>query len=205
MKKTIFIFLLALIFSVYTVNCITADSLWHQSQGAMYSTHKKEVRVGDIITIYISESSSAVQEASTRTQKQSQMSSNFLSNWDQIANILGNDTIRKRHELDIQGEDEYQGLGQTTRKSSVKAVISAIVTEILDSGNIYIVGEHKVKVNDEVETIRVSGIIRPGDIQSNNSVYSYQIAKAEVSVNGAGVVGSKQTPGILTKMFNWLF
>ena len=84
-------------------------------------------------------------------------------------------------------------------------MITAVITEILEGGNVYVVGEHKVKVNNEVETIRVSGIIRPSDIGMGNTINSYQIAKAEVSVNGSGVVGSKQNPGVLTKMFNWLF
>ena len=64
---------------------------------------------------------------------------------------------------------------------------------------------HKVKVNDELETIRVAGVIRPQDISPKNSVYSYQVAKAEISVHGSGVVASKQSPGIMTKVFNWLF
>ncbi|NBV84582.1 flagellar basal body L-ring protein FlgH, partial [bacterium] len=64
---------------------------------------------------------------------------------------------------------------------------------------------NKVKVNQEMETIRISGIIRPSDISAANTIDSYQIAKAEVSVNGSGVIGSKQSPGVLTKMFNWLF
>ena len=84
-------------------------------------------------------------------------------------------------------------------------MISSVITEILDNGNLYLEGIHKVKVNDELETIRVAGVVRPQDISPKNSIFSYQIAKAEISVNGSGVVASKQSPGVLTKMFNWLF
>ena len=83
--------------------------------------------------------------------------------------------------------------------------MTAMVTEVMETGNLFIVGEHEVKVNNEVETVRISGIIRPQDITGQNTVLSSQVAKVEVSVNGAGVVASKQSPGILTKMFNWLF
>ena len=118
-----------------------------------------------------------------------------------MANVLGNERVRRTYDLSVRGDDSYNGSGQTSRSSQVRAVVTSLVTEILENGNLFIVGEHKVKVNDEMQTIRVAGIIRPADIAPNNSVLSSQIAKAEVSVNGAGVVGSKQTPGILTKMF----
>jgi flagellar L-ring protein FlgH len=197
--------ILTSIFILLFISPLSADSLWDYARIPIYGTPSKEIQIGDVITVRISESSSAVQEATTRTSKQSQIGTDFMSNWDQVANLLGSETIRKQHEFGISGEDQYRGLGQTSRKSSVTSVITAIVTEILDSGNIFIVGEHKVKVNNEVETIRISGIIRPEDIDPSNGVDSYQIAKAEISVIGAGVIGAKQSPGILTKTLNWLF
>ena len=188
-----------------TLQGIHADSLWSQRRGDIYSIQKKRIKVGDIITIYISETTSAVQSATTRTNKDASIGANFGNNWDQINNVLGNRTKRETYNLDMGGNDAFQGTGQTSRTSQVKAVVTATITEILKSGNLYIVGEHHVKVNNEVETIRISGIIRPQDITAKNSVFSYQIAKAEVSVNGAGVVTSKQNPGVLTKMVNWVF
>ncbi len=198
-----------LIFSIIVIvsaSNIQADSLWDQSTiDSFYTSKSRSVSIGDIITVRISEASSAVHEASTSTKKKSKLGTDLLSAWDQVANLLGNENIRKQHELSIEGEDEYNGLGQTSRKSRVRAVVSAVVTEILESGNLFIVGEHRVKINDEVETIRISGIIRPEDIQANNDIYSHQLAKAQVSVHGRGIVGSKQTPGFLTKLLNWLF
>lgn len=197
-----------LIFSLLLVGgtCLYADSLWDQSeQTSFYNQPKRRISVGDTVTIRISEQTSAVQEASTKTDKQSSLELDLLANWDQVSDILGNESVRRRLDSSLTGGDSYNGLGQTTRRSRVQAVVTAVVTEILDSGNLYVVGEHKVKVNDEVETIRISGIIRPVDIRPDNSIFSYQLAKAEVSVHGAGVVGSKQTPGVMTRMFNWLF
>ncbi|MFC1771327.1 flagellar basal body L-ring protein FlgH [Candidatus Margulisiibacteriota bacterium] len=187
------------------ISCSWADSLWQSARTPIYGTPSKEIRVGDIITIRISESSSAVHEASTRTSKLSQIGTDFLSNWDQVANILGSETIRKQHEFGLEGNDAYRGLGQTSRKSRLTAIISGRVTEILENGNIFLVAERKLKINNEVEILRISGTINPEDIDSNNSVASYQIAEAEVSVLGSGVIGNKQSPGILTKSLNWLF
>lgn len=184
---------------------VFADSLWNEALGPFYGVSKKMIGVGDMVTIFISESAAASQEASTRTAKDSQIGSNFLSGWDQVANLLGNETIRKTHDFNLQGDDRFVGSGKTSRKSQINAVVTAVITEVMDNGNLFIVGEHNVKVNHEVQTIRISGIIRPEDIAPNNSVLSSQVAKKKVSFNGGGVIASKQSPGIVTKMFNWFF
>ena len=205
MKKLFILIVSLLLFQSFSLDMLYADSLYADYTANLYGAPVRRVLVGDIITVVISESTSAVQEASTRTQKASEFNLDFLSGYDQVANLLGSETIRKTYEASLAGEDDYAGSGQTSRRSRVDALISAVVTEILDNGNVYIVGEHRVKVNNEVETIRVAGIVRPSDIGPGNRINSFQIAKVELSVNGAGVVGSKQSPGILTKMFNWLF
>ena len=185
---------------------ISADSLWVKAQhNSMYTVPQRQVGVGDVVTILISESTSAVQQARTSTEKQSGLNADLLSDWNQIANLLGNERIRKDFDLQLGGGDSYQGSGQTSRSSQVRAVVTAMVTEVLENGNLFIIGEHKVKVNNEVQVIQVSGIVRPRDISENNSVLSSQIARAEVSINGSGVVGAKQNPGLMSKMFNWLF
>ncbi|MBH38041.1 hypothetical protein CL658_03310 [bacterium] len=198
------IFLLVLISLLFPME-VVADSLFDNAKTPFYGVNRRLIRVGEIITIYVSESTSAAQQASTSTERESRLGASLQANWEQIGNLLGNETLNQKREYGLNGDDKYEGSGQTSRRSQVKAVVSSVVTEILDNGNLYIEGVHKVKVNDELETIRVAGIIRPQDISPKNSVYSYQVAKAEISVHGTGVVASKQSPGILTKMFNWLF
>lgn len=181
------------------------DSLWKKSSDSLFSARRSN-RVGDVITIYISESSSAAQEAGTNASKQSSIGANFTDSWDQVAQVLGSDeSMRKTKSMKIGGQDQFSGTGKTTRKSKVDAVMTAIITEVFENGTMYIVGDRNVKVNDETETIHISGIIRPEDITPENTIFSSQIARAEVSVKGSGVVGSKQTPGLLTKVLNWLF
>ena len=202
--KKVFWYLLISIF-LLDVGIMFADSLYDYAKAPFYGVSRRRIQVGDIVTIYVSESTSAVQQASTRTERESKLGGNVENSWEQIGNILGNETLKQNQEYKLAGNDEYEGSGQTSRRSQVKAVISSVITEILDNGNLYLEGIHKVKVNDELETIRVAGVVRPQDISAKNSVFSYQIAKAEISVNGSGVVASKQSPGVLTKMFNWLF
>ena len=192
------------IFIVTGTAQVQADSLYDRNQPSLFSTARPP-KIGDVITVYVSEASSAAQQAGTNTSKSSSIQGTFTDIWNQVANPGSSESSRKDKQIQIGGGDKYTGAGKTTRTSQVKAIVSVLVTEILENGNLYIVGDHQVKVNDEAETIHITGIIRPIDIGPNNSIYSYQIAKAEVSVKGTGVVASKQTPGILTKMFDWLF
>jgi len=53
--------------------------------------------------------------------------------------------------------------------------------------------------------IKITGIVRPSDISSDNSVYSYNISDAEITFEGSGMIDSSQKPGILTRLFHWLF
>ena len=195
--------LLLISFLVFTP--IYADSLYDNARTPFYGSARRVIDVGHVVTVYVSESASAVQQASTSTERESSLAATIDSSWEQISDLLGNETITQERAYELNGQDAYNGAGQTSRRSQVKAVVSSVVTEILDNGNLYIEGIHKVKVNDELETIRIAGVIRPGDISPANSVFSYQIAKAEISVNGQGVVAAKQSPGLMTKVFNWLF
>lgn len=189
----------------FSTDCVFGDSLWKKNSESLFSAPRSN-RIGDVITIYISENSSAVQQADTNTSKESSVGANFLDSWNQVAQVLGSDeSMRKNKNISLGGQDKYTGGGKTSRTSKVQAVITAVITEILENGNLYIVGERNVKVNDEIETIYISGIIRQEDITPENTVFSYQIARADISVKGSGVVGAKQTPGIMTKFFNWLF
>jgi flagellar L-ring protein FlgH len=203
--KTFKYLLIISLFFLFGTQLVFSDTLWGSDIESLYSARKAN-KVGDLITIYISVTSTAVQEAGTTTSKESKISADLFNAWDQVAVQVGADeSLRKTQKYTIGGNDKYSGVGQTSRKSQVKAIITATVIEVLSNKNLYLMGEHKVKVNNEIETIRISGIVRPEDITPQNSVYSHQIAKAEISVNGVGVVGSKQNPGVLTKLFNWFF
>ena len=203
MKKTLLCIAIS-IFGLMPI-AIEADSLWDYAKPPFYGVSRRQIRVGDIITIYVSESTSAAQQASTSTEKGAAIEVGIEAGWEQISNLLGNETLTQERAYELAGSDEFEGTGKTSRRSQVKAVVASVVTEVLDNGNLYVEGVHQVKVNNEIETVRVAGLIRPQDISPKNSVFSYQIAKAEISVNGTGVVSAKQSPGIMTKLLNWMF
>ena len=196
MKKLKLSIALLLTASLLPIFPVFADSIWERTSTSPYSV-SKSFRVGDIITILVLETTSAVQKAGTDTNVNDSLSLAFSSNL--------NSFNRPGKAITGSGGNTYKGLGSTTRTSNVTTKIAAVVIRVMPNGNLMISGDHRVEVNDEIQTIRISGMVRPKDVSLQNTVYSYQVAGADVSVKGKGVVGEAESPGMFTRFFNWIF
>jgi flagellar L-ring protein precursor FlgH len=71
--------------------------------------------------------------------------------------------------------------------------------------NLVINGSRRIVINQEEQTIKISGVVRPSDIQADNSVYSYNISDATILMEGNGLVEKVQGPGLITKFLHFLF
>ena len=198
MKKIILLALMSLIIFLSSSIFVYSDSIWNGSSSSLYSI-SKAFKVGDIITVIVLESTSADQNAQTNTNANDTLAGVFNTTLSRLGFAPGEKT------LSINGSNVYSGVGDTTRTSAVTTKISAVVVKILPNGNLVIAGEHRVEVNDEVQTIEISGMVRPNDVSLQNTVYSYQVAAADVSVKGKGVVGDAESPGVVIRFLNWLF
>jgi flagellar L-ring protein precursor FlgH len=178
---------------------VTADSIWNKESASPYST-QKAYKEGDIINIIVLESTVAQNKAGTNTDVRDNLSVKFSHTIQRLAPVIGTD-----NQMTGQAGNKYKGLGQTSRASNVQARIAAWVTEVLPNGNLSIKGKHKVEVNDEIQAITITGVVRPKDISGANSIYSYQVANASLAVRGTGVIAETESPGWLTRIFNWLF
>lgn len=199
LKNRLFLLVMFFVFLFAPISA-NSDSIWQDNVGISPYSTQKAYRVGDIVYVLIVESTSALQKGTTKTQVKDELSANLTHTINKIASIIPLDT-------DITGKADlkYQGGGQTERTSTVQAKVAARVTEVLPNGVLKITGQHVVAVNDEEQSIIITGVIRSKDISMANTVYSYQVAGATVSVQGAGVLGEAQSPGWFTRMFNWLF
>lgn len=195
MKKLLFAIFLLFIYAAAG----SADSIWNENSGSPYSPHKA-YKAGDIINVLILESSTAKNEAGTKSDIKDDLSAKFTHTLQRLAPIIG-----ANNQIVGQAANRYTGDGSTTRGNKVTARIAAWVTEVLPNGNLAIQGKHKVEVNDEIQEIAFEGIVRPKDISGANTLYSYQVANAELSVKGTGVVSDTSAPGWITRILNWLF
>jgi flagellar L-ring protein precursor FlgH len=159
----------------------------------LFSDHRA-MRVDDILTIIIVESAKAGSESRTNTSKGTELgfSAQSLS-------------LLSPNQFGAGNHSKYDGKGATSRSGSLSATITARVIEVLESGNLVIEGSKVVEINQEKEIIKISGVVRPQDIQKNNIVFSSSIADAEITYSGSGAVNTAARPGFFTRLANWLF
>ncbi len=154
----------------------------------------KARRVGDLITILITESSTAKSTAKTKTDNSSEVSGgpglgilNFIKPWDMTV------------------ENSYKGDGDTQRKGNLQAEMTARIVEVLHNGDYRLEGTRMININGEKQLIEITGVCRPRDIMPNNTILSTYISDAQIAYNGSGIVNDATEPGVVTKVLNWLF
>ena len=97
------------------------------------------------------------------------------------------------------------GSGDIDRSEAVELTVAAVVTQILPNGNLVIAGRQEVRINYEVRELLVSGIARPEDITSDNTIKHTQIAEARISYGGRGHLSEVQKPRYGQELYEVLF
>ncbi len=165
-------------------------------------TDKKGKRVGDVITVLVLENAQASNNTKTKTGHKNGMEAGFgdpngifskIPGWESLMNFKAGT------------EQDFEGQGETQREGTLQATVSVKIVEVLDNGNLLIKGTKQVTLNEEVETIELTGLIRPEDITAHNTVMSNKIADAMIKYSGQGVNSDAQKPGWVTRIFNWFF
>jgi len=164
---------------------------WAEEVFSLFTTPRAS-KVGDTVTVIISEFSTATQIAKTDFARSSQMEGE--------AGLNGGFSVNGG--LDY--SNKYAGSGATKRQGSVNARITAEVVEVLPTGNLKIRGSKKIVVNQEEQIIFVEGVVRPQDIGKDNTVFSTKLAHAVISLKGRGVVNESRKPGIIARILGWL-
>ncbi|HTY13740.1 MAG TPA: flagellar basal body L-ring protein FlgH [Candidatus Omnitrophota bacterium] len=191
---------LALLLFLGLATAAGSDSLYKVGQTGSPYTPEKSFRVGDIITVLVVESSSAQHKAGTNSNVSDDFGVKFVHTLERLNPLIGPSSS-------VNGDlsQKYGGTGSTQRESNIQAKIAAEVTEVMENGNLRIEGKHTVRVNDENQEILVSGVVRSKDVTITNTIYSYQVADADISIKGSGTVQEAEAPGWFTRILNWLF
>ncbi len=165
-------------------------------------------RVGDLITVRITENVATNLDANTETSRKSSTSAALKA-------LLGAErTLRRAHPnlgddevISLASEATFAGKGETGRNAQVAAILTCEVLEVVPSGNLRVWGWKQVQVNRETQFVVLDGIVRPRDIQMDNTVDSELLAQAKIEVTGTGVVSDRQGPGWGTRLLDkiWPF
>lgn len=188
-------------------NVAKSGSIYVSGTGMLLYKDNKAKQVGDIITILLSEETSATKSASTNTAK---------SNEIDIANptILGaSPSFRLPKVLPLGGRDlnfentfdsssSFAGEGDSSQSNQLSGSVTAIVTRVLPNGNLVLKGKKRITINQGDEFIQISGVVRPSDILSDNSVHSTKVANAEIAYSGDGVITDSNRTGWMSRFFN---
>jgi flagellar L-ring protein precursor FlgH len=182
-------------------------SIWAGENAANTLFADKKARyVNDIVTIVISEVSQGTNKASTDTSRSSDSTAGIDAFLGLDHAILSrNAGMGSKIEIGGSSSSNLKGTGNTTRGGQLEAIITARVLRVLDNGNLLIEGRRQLTVNEEDQYIIITGIIRPEDISSDNSIASQYIADARIVYTGQGIINDKMRPGWMTRIVDWVW
>ena len=176
------------------------------ADGAIYASgtevrlfeDRKAGRVGDILTVRLVERTNASKNSATSTAKATET---------ELANptVLGRPITKDGVPLfqgSLSGDQTFDGTGASSQSNSLTGDITVTVIEQLPNGNLRIRGEKWVTLNQGREFIRLSGIIRRDDIETDNSVLSNRIADAEIAYSSRGVLAAANRMGLVSRFFH---
>ena len=162
-------------------------SIYSTSSAGLFSSDRRAKKVGDILSVTLSEtfsSNKAVTNSSGKT--------------DNIGVEVGPTGIM-RNFAGLGGTasktNSFSGSMATNQSNSLSGTLSATVVRVFPNGNLEIKGQKKLRITEGTEYIRLTGIIRPQDISTSNSVSSAKIAEAQIEYVGAGILDSASKPG----------
>jgi flagellar L-ring protein precursor FlgH len=151
-----------------------AQSLYREDSWRPLTADNKAFRPGDVLTVQVFENSSAVTSADTGTRRNNQLQADLAHGGHSVAQTS----------LAVGGD--FDGGGRTQRTSRLLTTVSVTVQEVLPGGQLRIAGAQSLTVNDEVQTVRLEGLVRPTDVSDANVVQSTRIAEAHITYLGEG-------------------
>ncbi|MFC4270629.1 flagellar basal body L-ring protein FlgH [Sneathiella chungangensis] len=183
-----------------------ANSLWRPGSKAFFKDQRAN-QVGDIVTVLVEIEDKATLNNSTDTSRTTSENAGFaglLGLESQVTKVLPEGTSASAL-VDLGSDHSVSGSGAVNRNETINMEIAAIVTQILPNGNMVIVGRQEVRVNFESRDLSVTGVVRPEDITSSNTVQSSKIAEARIAYGGRGHLTDVQQGRYGQQLFDIIF
>lgn len=193
---------------------LSAEKKGERTEGSLFRedsylntlfSDQRAKRRGDIVLVRIVEVSQASEKASTDTSRSSSINAGIPNLFGLEVNPQARFFSNPSKLIGASSESKYAGSGETLRAGSLSATLTAKVVDVLPNGNLVIEGRREILVNDEKKEIILSGIIRPRDIGSDNSILSTQIADARIIYKGVGVISERTKPGWALRLFDLIW
>ncbi len=177
-----------------------ASSLWQRSSGGFFAD-QRATKVGDILTVLIEiDDQASLSNASDRDRSGSSQFTKpkFFGYGGMLHRLLPGVSaadLPSDNVVDLSSQTTASGSGSISRNESISLKVAALVMQMLPNGNMVVAGRQEVKVNQELRELRVAGIIRPQDINMNNTIPYEKIAEARITYGGEGSISRQQLRG----------
>ena len=166
-------------------------SLWRPGSRAFFKD-QRAAQVGDLVTVLVDITDAADMEdgtTATRTGTESMGIPNLFGLKGKIAQALTG-----TNSLATNSSNSNVSTGTIKRNESVTLRLAGTVMQLLPNGNFVVGARQEVRVNSELRVLEVSGIVRPQDISSDNTITHDRMAEARISYGGRGQLTDLQTP-----------
>jgi flagellar L-ring protein precursor FlgH len=169
------------------------NSLWRSGSRAFFKDQRAH-QIGDILTVSVNITDKANFENETQRSRSAKEDSG-------ITDFAGSKLLPPAAQAVLPGRiltadstASSDGKGSVNRQEALQTNVAAVVTQLLPNGNLVVEGKQEVRVNFEIRELIVAGIVRPEDIQSDNTIDSTKIAEARIAYGGRGQITDVQQP-----------
>ena len=155
-------------------------------------------RVGDIINVVLEESTAASKSASTNAARGANVDVDGPNVFGLPVTLGGRNLLA----TDVSASSDFNGAADSSQRNSLSGSIAVTVHEVLPNGLLRIRGEKVLTLNQGSEVVRVSGLVREVDIRPNNAVLSSEIADADITYGGNGLLADTNRAGWFTRLMS---
>jgi flagellar L-ring protein precursor FlgH len=160
------------------------NSLWRNGSRAFFKDQRAH-QIGDILTIQVNITDKANIANETQRSRDTKEDSGIDNFFGKSKIPIMNAPIGTRI-LTADSTSSSDGKGSVNRSEALQTNVAAVVTQVLPNGNLVVEGKQEIRVNFEIRELIVAGIVRPEDIQSDNTIDSSKIAQARIAYGGRG-------------------
>ncbi|MBN1505473.1 MAG: flagellar basal body L-ring protein FlgH [Sedimentisphaerales bacterium] len=195
------VFVLVLV--LWACDCAGAGSIWAKRTKGMKSLYADDVArgIGDTLTIKVSEASKVDNKGKRDLKKETGRSAEFDGE-------LGIDNILESipgFTMSADSSNELKSKADFKDERSFEDRVSVVVMDVLPNGNLVVAGTRDRRIAGDVQTIEVSGLVRPSDIAFDNTVQSEQVANFRIVTKNKGVSAPYTRPGWVGRIFDVLW
>ncbi|HEY7641656.1 MAG TPA: flagellar basal body L-ring protein FlgH [Steroidobacteraceae bacterium] len=158
-------------------------------------------RVGDTLTIRLNERTNASKSSTTSTKKSTNIDLPGPTIAGRPVTVHGTPIL----ETSVDNKTDFDGEGTSAQSNRLEGDITVTVAQRLSNGNLLVRGQKWITINQGQEFVRIQGIVRPIDIDPDNSISSLKVADAMIAYGGKGALANANSPGLLARFFNLPF